>query len=79
MTVTPELCLVIPVLNEEGNIAPLVACVDAALTGVAWEIVFVDDDSRDGTRAAALQTRAGAIDAELMAALERWEMLSARG
>ncbi len=35
--------------------------------------------SRDGTRAAALQTRDGAIDAELMAALERWEMLSARG
>ncbi len=52
MNVTPELCLVIPVLNEEGNIAPLVACVDAVLQGVAWEIVFVDDDSRDGTRAA---------------------------
>lgn len=47
-----ELCLVIPVLNEEGNIAPLIDCVSKALAGVAWEIVFVDDDSGDGTRAA---------------------------
>ena len=48
----PELCLVVPVLNERDNIAPLVACVDAVLAGTAWEIIFVDDDSRDGTRAA---------------------------
>ena len=47
-----ELCLVIPVLNERDNIAPLVACVDAVLGGIGWEIIFVDDDSRDGTRAA---------------------------
>ncbi len=47
-----ELCIVIPVLNEEGNVAPLVAALDAALTGIAWEAIFVDDDSRDGTRAA---------------------------
>ena len=47
-----ELCLVIPVLNERDNIAPLVACVDAVLGGIGWEIIFVDDDSRDGTRVA---------------------------
>jgi len=52
MSVAPDLCVVIPVLNEEGNVAPLVAALDAALVGVAWEAVFVDDDSRDGTRAA---------------------------
>jgi len=45
-----ELCLVIPVLNERDNIAPLVDCVEAVLGGIAWEIIFVDDDSRDGTR-----------------------------
>ena len=33
---------------------------DAALAGVAWEIVFVDDDSRDGTRAAI--ARVAALD-----------------
>lgn len=47
----PTLCIVIPVLNEEGNIAPLVARLDAALNGIAWEAIFVDDDSTDATRA----------------------------
>ena len=48
----PELCIVIPVLNEEGNIARLVARLDAVLDGIAWEAIFVDDDSTDATRAA---------------------------
>jgi dolichol-phosphate mannosyltransferase len=48
----PELSVVIPTLNEEGNIAMLVGKLDAALRGVEWEVIFVDDDSRDGTRAA---------------------------
>ena len=33
--------------------APLVARLDAALAGLAWEAVFVDDDSPDGTAAEA--------------------------
>ena len=45
-----ELCVVVPVLNEALNVGPLVAAVDRVLAGVAWEIMFVDDDSRDGTR-----------------------------
>jgi dolichol-phosphate mannosyltransferase len=49
----PELSVVIPTLNEEGNIAMLVGKLDAALRGVEWEVIFVDDDSLDGTRAAA--------------------------
>ena len=48
----PALCIVIPVLNEEGNIARLVARLDGVLGGIAWEAIFVDDDSTDGTRAA---------------------------
>jgi dolichol-phosphate mannosyltransferase len=48
----PELCVVVPVLNERDNIAPLVDAVRATLNGIAWEIMFVDDNSRDGTRAA---------------------------
>jgi ATP-binding cassette subfamily F protein uup len=35
--------------------------------------------TRDGARAAALHARDGVIDAELIAAMERWEALSARG
>jgi len=48
----PELCIVVPVLNERDNIAPLVAAVRQTMGDVAWEIMFVDDNSRDGTRAA---------------------------
>jgi dolichol-phosphate mannosyltransferase len=46
-----ELCLAIPTLNETGNIGPLLTRLDEALTGIAWEAIFVDDDSRDGTAA----------------------------
>ena len=37
-------------LNERGNVAPLVERLRAVLAGVAWEAIFVDDDSADGTR-----------------------------
>ncbi len=47
---TPVLCVVVPVLNEHDNVAPLIAAMDAALAGIVWEVMFVDDDSRDGTR-----------------------------
>lgn len=45
----PELTVVVPTLNERDNIGPLVELLDAALAGIAWEVIFVDDDSRDGT------------------------------
>ena len=49
----PELSVVVPVLDEEHNVGPLVDEIAAALRGrVAFEIVFVDDGSSDGTRAA---------------------------
>jgi dolichol-phosphate mannosyltransferase len=44
-----ELAVVIPVLNERDNIAPLVERLTDALAGVRWEAIFVDDDSPDGT------------------------------
>ncbi len=46
----PDLCVVIPVLNERDNVAPMVDRLRATLQGVAWEAVFVDDGSTDGTR-----------------------------
>ena len=48
--IAPELCVVIPVLNERDNIAPLVERLREVLAGIPWEVMFVDDDSRDGTR-----------------------------
>ena len=38
-----------PTFNERDNIEPLLARLDAALCGIDWEVVFVDDDSPDGT------------------------------
>ena len=45
----PVLSIVVPTFNERDNVRELVSRLDRCLTGVAWEIVFVDDDSRDGT------------------------------
>ena len=46
----PEITLVIPALNERDNIQPLVMEIVAALDGkVAFEVLFVDDGSTDGT------------------------------
>lgn len=44
-----ELSIVVPTYNEAGNVDELVRRVDAALPGIAWEIILVDDDSPDGT------------------------------
>jgi dolichol-phosphate mannosyltransferase len=41
--------LIIPTYNEKENIKPLVERVQKALNGYNYEIVFVDDNSRDGT------------------------------
>ncbi len=44
-----ELAIVLPTLNEAGNIAPLIARLEAALGPAKWEAIVVDDDSDDGT------------------------------
>lgn len=45
----PDLTVVVPTFDERANIRPLVQHLAAALDGVAWEVIFVDDDSPDGT------------------------------
>jgi dolichol-phosphate mannosyltransferase len=47
--VTTVLPIIVPTLNERENIEPLVASLTEALPDTAWEAIFVDDDSRDGT------------------------------
>jgi dolichol-phosphate mannosyltransferase len=51
----PDLSIIVPTFNERDNIAELVSRVAACLPGVAWELVFVDDDSPDGTAELARQ------------------------
>ncbi len=45
-----QLSLIIPTYNERNNIEPLVKLLDEVLKGTAWEVVFVDDHSKDGTQ-----------------------------
>ncbi len=52
--------MVVPCYNERVNVAPMIAALDAALAGIAWEAIFVDDDSPDGTAAAV--RHAAAVD-----------------
>ena len=44
-----QLSIVVPTYKERGNVAELVRRLDLALAGIAWEAVFVDDNSPDGT------------------------------
>ena len=49
----PAVSIVVPVRNEAGNIAPLVAEIASARDGQwPFEVVYVDDGSSDGTAAA---------------------------
>ncbi len=47
--VAPELSIIVPVFNEAANVGPLVELVAVALQNDAWELIFVDDNSPDGT------------------------------
>ena len=41
--------IVIPTFNEAGNVRALIAAVERVLGPGGWEVIFVDDDSPDGT------------------------------
>jgi dolichol-phosphate mannosyltransferase len=53
VTAAPELTIVVPTLNERANIPILVTRLQRLLAGIHWEVVFVDDNSTDGTAAVA--------------------------
>ena len=50
-TVSLAYSVVVPVRNEAGNIASLIAEISAVMAGLdaAYEIIYVDDGSTDGT------------------------------
>lgn len=45
----PKLSIVVTVYNEEENVKPLVAAISTALSDYDYEIIYVDDGSKDGT------------------------------
>lgn len=44
-----RLTVVVPTYNERGNVTLLLKKLTAALAGLSWRVIFVDDNSRDGT------------------------------
>lgn len=47
-----ELSIIVPTFNEIGNVAELVRRVESVMADTRWEMIFVDDNSSDGTAAA---------------------------
>ncbi|HEX3117125.1 MAG TPA: glycosyltransferase family 2 protein, partial [Bradyrhizobium sp.] len=45
----PQLSVIVPTFNERDNVSMLLRRLETALAGVAWEVIFVDDNSPDGT------------------------------
>ena len=44
-----DLAIVLPTYNESRNASPMVERLESALAGIHYEVIFVDDDSPDGT------------------------------
>lgn len=44
-----QLSVIVPTFNERDNVTKLFHKLEATLAGVAWEVIFVDDNSPDGT------------------------------
>ncbi|MCA1455366.1 glycosyltransferase family 2 protein [Bradyrhizobium sp. BRP22] len=45
----PLLSVVVPTFNERDNVTVLYRRLETTLAGIPWEVVFVDDNSPDGT------------------------------
>jgi len=45
----PQLSVIVPTFNEHVNVTKLFEKLQNALTGIDWEVIFVDDNSPDGT------------------------------
>jgi dolichol-phosphate mannosyltransferase len=50
-----DLAIIVPTFNERENVIPLLEKIEEALPDVGWEVVFVDDDSKDDTAAAIIE------------------------
>ena len=54
-----ELSVVVPTFNEAGNVREIVRRLERTLAHVNWEVIFVDDNSPDGTAAAVKEVASG--------------------
>jgi len=58
MSQNPDISVVVPAYNEAGNVVPLAREIAAALEGRNYEIIFVDDCSKDNTRQELIDAKA---------------------
>jgi glycosyltransferase involved in cell wall biosynthesis len=75
----PRLSVVVPAMNEAGNIPSLYEAIVAVLdqAGISFELIFVDDGSTDGTWAAIASV--SAADARVVGLRHRRNFGKARG
>lgn len=72
-----ELTLVIPTYNEYDNIHTLIDSIDRVLKDYKWEIIFVDDDSPDGTAGLVREISHGDLRVRCIQRLKRRGLASA--
>lgn len=73
----PVLSVVVPTFNERENIGAVTARLDAVLGGIPWEVIFVDDDSPDGTARAVRELAAADARVRLVHRVNRRGLASA--
>jgi dolichol-phosphate mannosyltransferase len=73
----PELAVIVPTFNERDNIIPMANALEKALAGVDFEIIFVDDDSPDGTAATVRHLSASRQNVRIIQRINRRGLASA--
>src|SRR5262249_11331781 len=68
---------IVPTFNERDNIAPMVNALQRTLSGIDYEVIFVDDDSPDGTAAAVRQLSAAVPNVRVLQRINRRGLASA--
>ena len=73
----PNLAIVVPTLNESGNIPKIYEQLKSTLKNESWELIIVDDDSSDGTSNAVLEIAAKDSRVRLIIRINRKGLSSA--
>jgi len=73
----PKLSIVIPTFNEQDNVRPVYEAVAATLANQDWEIIFVDDASKDATTAEVMALSGDDIRVRLIRRIGRRGLSSA--
>lgn len=72
-----ELTVVVPTYNERDNVARVIDALESVLSPQSWEVIFVDDDSPDGTAELVRQIAAGSPHVRCIQRLGRRGLSSA--